>query len=48
MDFIYRMELEANYIGLMLMASAGYDPRQVPLFYKKDELDDYFLDSNPF
>ncbi|GER46429.1 mitochondrial metalloendopeptidase OMA1 [Striga asiatica] len=30
-----RHELEAWYIGLMLMASAGYDPRLVPDFVKK-------------
>ncbi|GER29859.1 mitochondrial metalloendopeptidase OMA1 [Striga asiatica] len=30
-----RMELEAYYIGLMLMASAGYDPRLVPPFIQE-------------
>ncbi|KAK2997105.1 hypothetical protein RJ639_025373, partial [Escallonia herrerae] len=29
-----RRELEADYIGLMIMASAGYDPRAAPTFYK--------------
>ena len=30
-----RMESEADYIGLMLMASAGYDPRLAPKVYEK-------------
>ena len=30
-----RMEMEADYIGLLLMASAGYDPRVAPLVYEK-------------
>ncbi|KAK2993384.1 hypothetical protein RJ640_007643 [Escallonia rubra] len=29
-----RRELEADYIGLMIIASAGYDPRVDPIFYK--------------
>ncbi|GJV38661.1 mitochondrial metalloendopeptidase OMA1-like protein isoform X2 [Tanacetum coccineum] len=29
------MESEADYIGLMLMASAGYDPRLAPKVYEK-------------
>ncbi|KAK3016437.1 hypothetical protein RJ639_006270 [Escallonia herrerae] len=31
---IVERELEADYIGLMIMASAGYDPRVAPTFYK--------------
>ncbi|GAA0186061.1 metalloprotease [Lithospermum erythrorhizon] len=30
-----RMEKEADYIGLLLMASAGYDPRSAPKVYEK-------------
>ncbi|XP_004506299.1 mitochondrial metalloendopeptidase OMA1-like [Cicer arietinum] len=30
-----RHEMEADYIGLLLMASAGYDPRMVPKVYEK-------------
>lgn len=30
-----RMEMEADYIGLLLMASAGYDPRVAPKVYEK-------------
>ena len=30
-----RMEMEADYIGMMLMASAGYDPRIAPRVYEK-------------
>jgi predicted Zn-dependent protease len=29
------MEIEADYIGLILLASAGYDPRAAPKLYKK-------------
>lgn len=29
------MEMEADHIGLMLMAAAGYDPRFAPAFYEK-------------
>lgn len=29
------MEIEADYIGLLLMASAGYDPRIAPRVYEK-------------
>lgn len=34
---IFRLEMEADYIGLILLASAGYDPRQVPEIYEKTE-----------
>ncbi|KAL9225259.1 hypothetical protein vseg_001206 [Gypsophila vaccaria] len=30
-----RMEMEADYIGLLLTASAGYDPREAPRVYEK-------------
>ncbi|PPD88015.1 hypothetical protein GOBAR_DD15049 [Gossypium barbadense] len=30
-----RMELEADYIGLLLLASAGYDPRVAPKVFEK-------------
>jgi len=30
-----RMESEADHIGLMLMAAAGYDPTYAPAFYEK-------------
>ena len=30
-----RMEMEADYIGLLLLASAGYDPRLAPGVYEK-------------
>ncbi|KAJ7970050.1 Mitochondrial metalloendopeptidase OMA1 [Quillaja saponaria] len=33
--FSRRMEIEADYIGLLLFASAGYDPRVAPLVYEK-------------
>lgn len=29
------MEIEADYIGLLLVASAGYDPRVAPKVYEK-------------
>lgn len=29
------MEIEADHIGLILMAAAGYDPRLAPAFYEK-------------
>lgn len=29
------MEIEADHIGLLLMASAGFDPRVAPLVYEK-------------
>ncbi|PNX87309.1 mitochondrial metalloendopeptidase OMA1, partial [Trifolium pratense] len=31
--------MEADYIGLLLMASAGYDPRPVPKIYENIEKD---------
>lgn len=31
----HRFEFEADYIGLLLMAAAGYDPRQAPKYYEK-------------
>ena len=31
----FRMEIEADYIGLLLVASAGYDPRVAPKVYEK-------------
>lgn len=35
LPFSRRMEMEADYIGLLLMASAGYDPRVAPRVYEK-------------
>lgn len=32
---IFRQEIEADYIGLLLLASAGYDPRVAPKVYEK-------------
>lgn len=32
---ICRFEYEADYIGLLLMAAAGYDPQQAPIYYEK-------------
>ncbi|KAI4351865.1 hypothetical protein L6164_006170 [Bauhinia variegata] len=34
LPFSRRMEMEADYIGLLLMASAGYDPRVAPSVYQ--------------
>lgn len=49
-----RRELEADYIGLILMASAGYDPRVAPHVHKNleekvegDEARDNFLTHHP-
>ncbi|KEH40485.1 M48 family peptidase [Medicago truncatula] len=55
-DFYETCEFEADYIGLLLMAAAGYDPRQAPKFYEKMTMFDEpvkfpllarFLDSHP-
>ncbi|RDX89759.1 hypothetical protein CR513_28474, partial [Mucuna pruriens] len=35
LPFSRRMEIEADYIGLLLTASAGYDPRVAPKVYEK-------------
>ncbi|KAK8561041.1 hypothetical protein V6N13_026471 [Hibiscus sabdariffa] len=35
LPFSRRMELEADYIGLFLLASAGYDPRTAPKVFEK-------------
>ncbi|XP_028768523.1 uncharacterized protein LOC114726126 [Neltuma alba] len=35
LPFSRRMEMEADYIGLLLVASAGYDPRVAPTVYEK-------------
>ncbi|KAM5557176.1 mitochondrial metalloendopeptidase OMA1-like [Rosa sericea] len=35
LPFSRRMELEADHIGLLLIASAGYDPRVAPTVYEK-------------
>ncbi|XP_024991038.1 mitochondrial metalloendopeptidase OMA1 isoform X2 [Cynara cardunculus var. scolymus] len=35
LPFSRRMEIEADYIGLLLMASAGYDPRIAPKVFEK-------------
>ncbi|XP_026380248.1 uncharacterized protein LOC113275038 isoform X1 [Papaver somniferum] len=35
LPFSRRMEMEADYIGLLLLASAGYDPRIAPRVYEK-------------
>ncbi|KAF4396479.1 hypothetical protein F8388_005749 [Cannabis sativa] len=35
LPFSRRMETEADYIGLLLIASAGYDPRVAPKVYEK-------------
>lgn len=32
---IFRNEIEADYIGLLLLASAGYDPWVAPKVYEK-------------
>ncbi|CAJ2667067.1 unnamed protein product [Trifolium pratense] len=36
--------MEADYIGLLLMASAGYDPRPVPKIYENIEKDAKFAE----
>ncbi|KAF5743580.1 hypothetical protein HS088_TW08G00164 [Tripterygium wilfordii] len=35
LPFSRKMEIEADYVGLLLMASAGYDPRVAPKVYEK-------------
>ncbi|XP_038877447.1 mitochondrial metalloendopeptidase OMA1 [Benincasa hispida] len=35
LPFSRRMEIEADYIGLLLIASAGYDPRIAPTVYER-------------
>ncbi|XP_044468976.1 uncharacterized protein LOC123198348 [Mangifera indica] len=35
LPFSRKMEMEADYIGLLLVASAGYDPRVAPRVYEK-------------
>ncbi|XP_058760105.1 mitochondrial metalloendopeptidase OMA1-like isoform X1 [Vicia villosa] len=35
LPFSRRMEIEADYIGILLLASAGYDPRVAPKVYEK-------------
>ncbi|CAE6235007.1 unnamed protein product [Arabidopsis arenosa] len=35
LPFSRKMEIEADYIGLLLLASAGYDPRVAPKVYEK-------------
>uniref|UniRef100_A0A1D1Y1G6 Mitochondrial metalloendopeptidase OMA1 n=1 Tax=Anthurium amnicola TaxID=1678845 RepID=A0A1D1Y1G6_9ARAE len=35
LPFSRRMEMEADYIGLLLLAAAGYDPRVAPKVYEK-------------
>lgn len=35
LPFSRKMEMEADYIGLLLIASAGYDPRVAPQVYEK-------------
>ncbi|EOA13369.1 hypothetical protein CARUB_v10026406mg [Capsella rubella] len=52
LPFSRKMEMEADYIGLLLLASAGYDPRVAPSVYEKlgklggDTLGDY-LSTHP-
>lgn len=35
-DFLHRREEEADYIGFMLMASAGYNPKVAARIYKRN------------
>ncbi|KAK9274400.1 hypothetical protein L1049_019214 [Liquidambar formosana] len=42
-----RMEKEADYIGLMLMASAGYDPREAPKSYEDNFSKDSIFSTHP-
>lgn len=48
MTVTFRMEAEADYIGLMLMASAGYDPREAPEVFERIWPGGYgYLSSHP-
>ena len=59
-DFLFslvyytRMEMEADYIGMLLMASAGYDPRIAPKVYEKlgkmdmDWTEKYYFSTHPY
>lgn len=53
LPFSRRMEIEADYIGLLLIASAGYDPRVAPKVYEKlgkitgDSLVQNYLSTHP-
>ncbi|KAK9266123.1 hypothetical protein L1049_010770 [Liquidambar formosana] len=42
-----RTEKEADYIGLMLMASAGYDPREAPKSYEDNFSKDSIFSTHP-
>jgi predicted Zn-dependent protease len=35
LPFSRSMESEADYIGLVIMAKAGYDPREAPAFWRR-------------
>ncbi|WOK94286.1 hypothetical protein Cni_G02988 [Canna indica] len=35
LPFSRRMEIEADYIGILILAAAGYDPRLAPMMYEK-------------
>lgn len=35
MSLFYSFETKGDFIGLLLVASAGYDPRMVPQVYEK-------------
>ncbi|KAL3618610.1 metalloendopeptidase [Castilleja foliolosa] len=35
LPFSWRMEMEADYIGLLLLAAPGFDPRVAPQVYEK-------------
>ncbi|MFP3870075.1 MAG: M48 family metallopeptidase [Syntrophobacteria bacterium] len=53
LPFSRAQEMEADYIGLMLMARAGYNPREAPRFFerlmakKKDKKPPIFLSTHP-
>ncbi|KAL9677779.1 hypothetical protein QQ045_015615 [Rhodiola kirilowii] len=44
LPFSRRMETEADYIGLLLIASAGYDPRVAPKVFEKLDRDSAQID----